>query len=115
MAISQLLEAHERHPLYGVRRLALHLHWSENKARRIRSLADVRIARPSKKKRYGRGSPAEILAAPNALKRFAAFRDELRPQAGQTYAGMVESGGRASTSRLGKCLAGSSGSATPAS
>lgn len=91
--MSQLLEAHEQHPLYGVRRLALHLHWSENKARRIRTLAGIRIARPSKKKRYGKSSPAEILAAPNALKRFAAFRDELRPQAGQTYAGMVESGG----------------------
>jgi transposase InsO family protein len=93
VAISQLLEAHAEHPLYGVRRLALHWRWSENKARRIRSLAGVCIARPSKKKRYGRSSPAEILAAPNALKRFAAFRDELHPQAGQTYAGMVESGG----------------------
>lgn len=93
MATSQLLEVHAEHPLYGVRRLAMHLHWSENKARRVRTLAGVRIARPSKKKRYGKSSPAEILAAPNALKRFAAFRDELRPQAGQTYAGMVESGG----------------------
>ncbi len=93
MAISQLLEVHTEHPLYGVRRLALHLHWSENKARRIRTLAGICIARPSKKKHYSKGSPAEIPVAPNALKRFAAFRDELHPQAGQTYAGMVESGG----------------------
>jgi putative transposase len=89
VAISQLLEAHAEHPLYGVRRLSLHLGWSQHKARRIRTLAGVRVARPSKKKRYGTGIPA----APNALKRFAAFRDELRPQAGQTYAGMVDSGG----------------------
>ena len=79
-------------PLYGVRRLSLHLGWSQHKARRIRTLAGVRIARPSKKQRYGRSAHAEILAAPNALQRFAVFRDELRPQAGQSYAGMVESG-----------------------
>lgn len=92
-AVALLLAAHEQHPLYGVRRLALHLGWSQHKARRIRTLAGIRIVRPNKKKRYGRSNPAEILAAPNALKRFAAFRDELRPQAGQTYAGMVDSGG----------------------
>lgn len=79
--------------MYGVRRLALHLQWSENKARRIRILAGIRIARPSKKKHYGKSAAAEIPVAPNALKRFAALRDELHPQAGQTYAGMVESGG----------------------
>lgn len=93
VAISQLREAHEQHPLYGVRRFAIHLGWSENKARRIRTLAGVRITRPSKKQRFGKSSPAEIAVAPNALKRFAVFRDELRPQAGQTYAGMVDSGG----------------------
>lgn len=92
-AVSRLREAHEQHPLYGVRRLALHLGWSRHKARRIRTLAGVRITRPSKKRRYGKSARAEILAAPNALQRFAAFRDELRPQDGQTYAGMVDSGG----------------------
>lgn len=92
-AVALLLATHEQHPLYGVRRLALHLGWSQHKARRIRTLAGIRIARPSKKRRHGRSHPAEIVAAPNALKRFAHFRDETRPQAGQTYAGMVESGG----------------------
>lgn len=93
MAISQLSDAHELHPLYGVRRLALHLGWSEAKARRIRTLAGIHIIRPSRKKRYSKSSPAEIPVAPNALKRFATLRDELRPQAGMNYSGMTESGG----------------------
>ncbi|HUY85227.1 MAG TPA: IS3 family transposase [Candidatus Dormibacteraeota bacterium] len=92
-AVTVLLAAHAQHPLYGVRRLALHLGWSENKARRIRTLAGVHIVRPSKKKRYGRSNPAEILAAPNALKRFAHYRNAARPQDGMNYAGMVDSGG----------------------
>lgn len=92
-AIAALLAAHVQHPLYGVRRLSLHLGWSENKARRIRSLAGVTIARPTKKKRYGKGTPAEILPAPNALKRFARYRNNLRPQDGLSYTGMTDSGG----------------------
>jgi putative transposase len=92
-AVSTLREAHEQHPLYGVRRLSLHLGWSQHKARRIRSLAGIRIARPAKKKRYGRSAPAEILAAPNALKRFAHYRNESRPQDGMSYAAMADSGG----------------------
>ena len=72
--------------------MALHLGWSENKARRIRSLAAVTIALPSKKKRYS-SVTAEILAAPNALKRFAHYRNEARPQDGMSYAAMVDSGG----------------------
>lgn len=92
-AVQVLLAAHDQHPLYGVRRLSLHLGWSQNKARRIRSLADIVIARPSKKKRYNSSVVAEILAAPNALKRFAHYRNEYRPQDGMSYAGMVDSGG----------------------
>jgi len=76
-----------------VRRLSLHLGWSQHKARRIRSLASIHIARPSKKKRYGSSAPGEILAAPNALKRFAHYRNEARPQDGLSYAAMVDSGG----------------------
>lgn len=91
-AIQVLLVAHEQHPLYGVRRLALHLGWSQHKARRIRSLAGITIIRPTKKRRYG-STPAEILAAPNALKRFAHLRNGDRPQDGLSYADMVDSGG----------------------
>jgi transposase InsO family protein len=90
-AVTTLLAAHEEHPFYGVRRLALHLGWSQKKARRIRSLAGITIVRPGKKRRSSQ-QPAEIAAAPNALKHFAVFRDEQRPQAGQSYAGMVHSG-----------------------
>lgn len=76
-----------------MRRLSLHLGWSQHKARRIRTLAGVQIARPTRKKRYGTSAEAEILAAPNALKRFAHYRNEHRPQDGLSYAGMVDSGG----------------------
>ena len=87
-----MLTAHEEHPFYGVRRLALHLGWNQKKARRIRSLAGVTIARPGKKKRHSSSAPAEIAAAPNALKHFAVPRDKARPQAGFSYAGMIHSG-----------------------
>jgi transposase InsO family protein len=87
-----LLVVHKEHPFYGVERFALHLGWSQKKARRIRTLASITVARPSKKKRHGSSAPAEIAAAPNALKHFAVFRDETRPQAGFSYAKMVNSG-----------------------
>ena len=92
-AVVALRGAHALHPLYGVSRLALYLGWSQHKARRIRTLAGVQITRPTKKKRYGSSPAAEILAAPNALKRFARFRNEARPQDGLSYAGMADSGG----------------------
>ena len=76
-----------------MRRLALQLGWSQAKARRIRTLAGVTIARPSKKQRHGSRIAAEIAVAPNALKRFARFRDAARPQNGFSYADMVDSGG----------------------
>lgn len=90
--MAMLYAAHVEHPFYGVRRLALHLGWSQNKTRRIRSRAGVTIARPGNKKRHGSQPPAEIAAAPNALKQFAVFRDESRPQAGQSYRHMVNAG-----------------------
>jgi transposase InsO family protein len=89
--VAAILAAHQEHPFYGVRRLALHLGWSQVKVRRIRTLAGITIAIPGKK-RHSSSAPAEIAAAPNALKHFAVFRDEQRPQAGQSYAGMVHSG-----------------------
>lgn len=73
--------------------MAIHLGWSQKKTRRIRTLSGTTIVRPSKKKRYGSSSQAEIAAAPNALKQYAVLKDETNPQAGQTYTGMTESGG----------------------
>lgn len=87
-----LLAAHQEHPFYGVERLAIHLGWSQKRARRIRTLAGVTIARPGAKNRRSSSAPAEIAAAPNALKHYASFKNESRPQDGMSYAGMVNSG-----------------------
>lgn len=84
---------HAENQYYGVWRLAIHLRWSEKKTRRIRTKAGLVIQRPSKKRRLGSSAPAEIAAPDNALKAFANFKDEARPQDGMDYAGMVESGG----------------------
>jgi transposase InsO family protein len=78
------------HPFYGVERLAIHFDWSQVKTRRIRILAGITVTRPGTKKRHSSSAPAEIAAAPNALKRFAVCRDETKPQAGFSYAGMVD-------------------------
>ncbi|MGH3849325.1 MAG: IS3 family transposase, partial [Pseudonocardiaceae bacterium] len=90
-AITQLLAVHEEHQYYGVRRLAWHLGWNPKKARRIRTLAGVIIPRATKKRRIVQGK-SEIPAPANALKPYAVFRDENRPQDGQDYSGMVYSG-----------------------
>lgn len=90
-AVAVLLVAHAEHPFYGVRRLALHLGWSQKKTRRVRTLAGVVVPTLSKKRRSS-SAPAEIAAAPNALKRFAVFRDEASPGAGQSYQHMTNAG-----------------------
>lgn len=87
MAIRELRLVHDEHPRYGVRRLAAELGWSQVKTRRIRTLAGVTIARRSKK--YGKRAHPEIPAPQNALKRYAVFRDENRPQAGMDYHAMA--------------------------
>ena len=71
----------------------MHLGWSENKTRRIRSLAGVVIRTASKKRRYGKAKLPEVVAPPNALHGYAVFKNEARPQDGMDYSGMVESGG----------------------
>lgn len=92
-SVAALIAAHEEHPFYGVRRLALHLHWNQKKVRRIRTLAGIVIPVASKKRRTSKTGVAEISAPPNILQRYAAFRNELRPQDGMDYSGMVDSGG----------------------
>lgn len=87
-AIRKLLQVHEEHPRYGVRRIAPELGWSRNKTRRIRTLAGITIARRGKKQGHRR-TPPEISAPANALKPYAVLRDETRPQAGFSYRGMV--------------------------
>ena len=88
-AIRELTAANVQHPLYGVRRLALHLGWSENRTRRIRTLAGVTAAKPHKKYRSYSGKP-EIAAPANHLHTYALFRDNARPQDGMDYSPMTQ-------------------------
>ena len=85
----QLQAAHFAHPFYGVRRLAIHLRWSQNKARRIRTLAGVQVPRAGKRYRYKRSGKAEVAAPPNILHRYAVFKNDDRPQDGMSYKDMV--------------------------
>ncbi len=88
-AVRELRSAHDQHPLYGVRRLALYLGWSENRTRRIRRLAQVDVVRPRKKYRSYGGSP-EITAPTNHLHAYALFKDNRRPQDGMDYSPMTQ-------------------------
>lgn len=88
-AIQAIRQAHLAHPFYGVERLAIHFGWSQEKARRIRTLAGVRISRAGKCYKYRQGGKAEIAAPPNILHRYAAFKNAARPQDGMDYSGMA--------------------------
>jgi transposase InsO family protein len=88
-AVRELQAAHNQHPLYGVRRLALYLGWSENKTRRIRTLAGVTAAKPHKKYRGYSGKP-EIAVPGNHLHTYALFKDSARPQDGMDYGPMTQ-------------------------
>ena len=72
-------------------RFAIELSWTEKKARRIRNLAGITPAKRTKKG-HKKAGVAEVAAPVNALKPYADFKDEARPQDGQSYARMVESG-----------------------
>jgi len=54
-------------------------------------LADITAAKRTKKRR-GKPGIAEVTAPANALKPYADFKNQTRPQDGQSYARMVESG-----------------------
>lgn len=90
-AIARLKAVHRANPYYGVARFAIELNWTEKKARRIRNLADITTAKRTKKGRKKAGI-AEVAAPANALKPYADFKDESRPQDGQSYARMPMSG-----------------------
>lgn len=89
LAVATLAAAHQDHPFYGVRRFALHLGWSENKARRIRRLAGIVVPTAAKRHRYRRGKKSEIPAPPNILHRYAVFKNQAKPQDGMDYSGMA--------------------------
>lgn len=87
-----LQAAHIANPFYGVRRLCLQLGWSRNKTRRIRTLAAVTAATYRRSSTRQTSPTAEIAAPPNALKPYVRFITPDRPQAGQTYCAMTNSG-----------------------
>lgn len=85
--VERLRRAHTNNPYYGVARLAIVLGWSENKTRRIRTLAGVTI-KYSKKPSRSRLKP-EITAPDNLLKSFWEARDPRHPEKGYTYDAMT--------------------------
>ena len=91
-AIAQLQAIHQDNPYYGVARFAIDLHWTEKKARRVRNLAGITATKRSKRSVHSKPGKAEVSAPANALKPYADFKDEQRPQDGQTYARMGASG-----------------------
>jgi transposase InsO family protein len=66
------------------------LGWNAKKARRVRNLAGVVVPHPTKKPRGRRRTVPEVAAPLNILQRYAKFRNELRPQDGQSYDNMVD-------------------------
>lgn len=84
-AVIELKEKHSGNPYYGVRRLALDLHWSVGKTRRIRNLANVKALRRNKKHR-GASGKQEISAPVNELKQFWIYKNSERPQDGYNFA-----------------------------
>lgn len=87
----QLKAVHKDNPYYGVVRFAIELNWTEKKARRVRNLAGITAVKRTKKRR-GKPGVGEVKAPVNALKPYADFKNISRPQDGQSYARMVESG-----------------------
>ncbi len=87
-----MLAAHQEHAFYGVQRLSWELGWGQNKTRRIRNLAEIKIAISSKKCKYNTEVVSEITAPGNALKKYSVFKDKQRPQDGMDYLDMVNAG-----------------------
>lgn len=90
VATAELQAVHESNPYYGVARFAIALNWTEKKARRIRNLTDITAAKRTRKRR-AKAPAAEVAAPANALKPYADFKDDSRPQDGQTYVRMADS------------------------
>ena len=90
-AVSELVAVHHNNPYYGVVRFAIQLNWNVKKARRIRSLAGVVAAKRSKR-RSSSSSRAETTAPVNALKPYIDLNNNDRPQDGQNYTRMTNSG-----------------------
>ena len=71
--VSKLLEIHQRHPLFGVKRLAAVSGWSEDKTRRLRNVANIVIC-PKRSKPSGSQQKLPRRPAPkNLLLNYAVF------------------------------------------
>jgi transposase InsO family protein len=92
VAVAELRAVGVGNEYYGVVRFAIALNWSENKARRIRTLAGFVAAKRSKKSSSPTTVAAEVTAPVNALKPYADYKDPERPQDGQVYVRMTEAG-----------------------
>lgn len=86
--INTLCAQHLKHPRYGVYRLSMQLHWSQNKTRRIRNLAGVRalitVAKPSPST-----DQSEIDSADNKLRPLWQLKDPNNPRAGYSFLPLV--------------------------
>ncbi len=90
--MAELVQIHQLNPYYGVVRFAIALGWSEEKARRIRNLAGIKIMRRSKKHR-SRATKAEVSAPDNALKSYIEYNDPERPWTGASFNRMSRESG----------------------
>lgn len=83
------MREHIKNPRYGVRRLAIVLHWSEEKTRRIRNLAGVEALRKTKKG-YKPKSVKEIEAPENKLKVYWKYKDPNTPWLGYDFSRLTD-------------------------
>jgi len=91
-AISKLANVHLFNPCYGVRRFAIALNWSNEKARRIRNLAAITAAKHSKQHR-NKTTKAEIAAPGNALTPYIEYVNPECPWDGASFNKMATSSG----------------------
>jgi len=86
----QLLQAaHQEHPYYGVRRLAIYLDWSKNKTRRLRTKAGIIVLHSAKRRRV-RSVMGEIEPTINAISQYAVLRNPESPDKGLSYQPMTK-------------------------
>ena len=87
--IGKVVAAHIKNPRYGVRRLALELHWSEDKTRRIRNLAGIEALRRTRRHR-DKYLPQEIDSPANELRQYWELKDQDNPRIGYNFTGLTK-------------------------
>jgi transposase InsO family protein len=69
--------------------LSLHLGWSKNKTRRIRTIANIAVPTTAKRYKYPRANKAKITAPPNILHNYTTLKNINKPQDGLDYSNMA--------------------------